>query len=85
MHFTNDASLQRPGYRYAKHGIGYVGYPTDARPSIRWSHVDGPLLRYRDGQLHWLTLWERLRCWLGWDDAESIERKRRADLFAQRC
>lgn len=49
-------------------------YPRDARPSIR-SHVDGPLLRMRDGQLHWLTPWERLLFWLGRTDAETLERK----------
>lgn len=77
MHVTNDPSWQRPDYVYNKHGIGYH---RDARPSVVWEHVDGPMLRYRDGQIHWLTLWERLRCWLGLDNAESIEKKRRPEL-----
>lgn len=81
MHIISDKSLQRPGYVYNDSGIGY---PETNRPSIRWDHIDGPLLHYRDGQMHWLTLWERLRCWWGLDDATSLERKRRPDLFTDR-
>lgn len=77
MHFISDPSLKRAGYIYNQHG---VGYPADARPYVKWKHVDGPLLVYSDGQMHWLTLWERVRCWLGKDDAESIQAKRRPDL-----
>ena len=77
MHIVSDPSLHRPGYTYNEHGVGYL---LDSEPEIVWKHVDGPLLYYRDGQMHWLTLWERLRCWLGLDDAKSIERKRRPDL-----
>lgn len=77
MHYVSDKSLRRPDYRYNQHG---VGYPIKARPSIVWDHIDGPLLYFRDGQLHWLTWWERLRCWLGYDDAMSLEFKYRPDL-----
>lgn len=77
MHIISDPSLRRHGYIYNSNG---VGYRADAQPHIRWKHIDGPLLVYRDGQMHWLTLWERFRCWRGWDDAWSIERKRRPDL-----
>ena len=77
MHIISDKSLERPDYIYNRHGIGYH---RDSRPEINWKHIDGPLLYYRDGQLHWLTLWERFCCWLGLDDAESIELKRRPDL-----
>lgn len=76
MHFVSDPSLQRPGYVYNEHGVGYV--PT--QPTIVWKHIDGPLLYYSDGQLHWLTLWERFRCWLGLDNAETIQAKRRPEL-----
>lgn len=78
MHIISDPSRQRRGYIYNSQGIGY---PADARPVINWGHIDGPLLHYRDGQLHWLTLWERLRCYLRLDDAESIEARRRPDLL----
>lgn len=77
MHFVSDKSLQRPGYTYNAHG---VGYPNDARPYIKAKHIDGPLLVYRDGQMHWLTWRERFRFWMGWEDAESIEAKRRPNL-----
>jgi hypothetical protein len=79
MHIVSHPSLQRADYRYNAHGIGYH---KDARPYIKWEHIDGPLLVYSDGQMHWLTLWERFRCWLGKDDAESIQAKRRDDLRA---
>ncbi len=77
MHIISDPSLKRPGYVYNKQGIGY---PAGSDPEIIWKHIDGPMLCARDGQLHWLTPWEMFRCWLGWDDAKSIERKRFPDL-----
>lgn len=84
MHLISDPSSKRPGYRYVmtESGLGFIGYPETARPEINWNHIDGPLLYYRDGQLHWLTLWERFRCWLGLDNAETIEAKRRPDLLS---
>jgi hypothetical protein len=77
MHIVSDPSLQRPGYRYNQYG---VGYPVGARPWIMWGHIDGPLLHSRDGQLHWLTLWERLRCKLRLDDPVTLEAKHWPDL-----
>lgn len=77
MHIASDKSLYRAGYIYNERGIGY---PAGNRPYIVWKHIDGPLLHARDGQLHWLTLWERLRCWLGFDDADSLEKKRWPEL-----
>lgn len=77
MYIVPDPSLQRPGYIYNSHGIGY---PATNRPWIMWNHIDGPLLHFRDGQLHWLTFRERIRCWFNLDDAESLEAKRRPDL-----
>ncbi len=58
-----------------------VGFPTYSRPSIQPNHIDGPLLVLRDGQLHWLTLWERIQFALGWTDAEKIEQYRRPNLM----
>ena len=57
-----------------------VSFPRDARPSIRPNHIDGPLLVFRDGQMHWLTLWERFLFHFGWIDAEKLESKRRPHL-----
>ena len=52
-----------------------------ARPVIQSHHIDGPLLYFRDGQLHWLTLWERFLFAFGWTDADKLERKRRPKLL----
>ena len=76
MHIVSDSLLQRAGYTY-RNGIGY---PNDARPYIKAKHIDGPLLVYLDGQMHWLTIKERFRFWMGWETAESLEAKRRPDL-----
>lgn len=57
-----------------------VSFELSARPSIQPNHIDGPLLVFRDGQLHWLTWLERLQFWLGMTDAAMIERKRRPNL-----
>lgn len=74
--------MHRAGYRYRETpGGGWIGVPAGNNPYINWSHIDGPMLVYADGQLHWLTFFERLRCWLGFDDALTIERRRRPDLW----
>lgn len=81
MHIINDKSLQQPDYNYIQHGKDtWFGYHKDSKPFIQYKHIDGPVLFYRDGQLHWLTIIERVRCWLKLDDAYSIERKRRPEL-----
>lgn len=80
MHIVSDKSLMRVGLVYREcPGGGWIGH-VPADPFINWTHIDGPLLYYSDGQLHWLTLWERLRCWLSLDDARTIQMKRRPDL-----
>lgn len=71
-HIISDPSLKRPGYIYNEHG---VGYPQGMKPEIIWDHIDGPLLYRSDGQLHWLTLWERFRFWLGLENVVSLDRK----------
>lgn len=65
---------------YSDRGHPGVGYPISARPSIQPNHIDGPMLVFRDGQLHWLTIWERIQFALGLTDAEKLERKRRPNL-----
>ena len=57
-----------------------IGYPADAQPSINRRHIDGPLLYLRNGEMHWLTLWERLLLLLGKVDALVLERKYRPHL-----
>jgi hypothetical protein len=57
-----------------------IGYPSSSRPRLTMKHIDGPFLTFRDGQMHWLTICERFRVWLKWDDALSLEQKLRPDL-----
>jgi hypothetical protein len=52
------------------------------RPSIKANHIDGPMLVFSDGQMHWLTPWERLLFALRWTDAEKLQRKRRKAIDA---
>lgn len=58
-----------------------VDFPISARPSIVPNHIDGPLLTFRDGQMHWLTMWERILFALGLTDADKLERKLRPKLM----
>lgn len=65
-------------------GGGFVGWPSDSEPSIQANHIDGPLLHFRNGELHWFTLWERFLFAIGRIDAESLEAKHRPHLSAQK-
>lgn len=58
-----------------------VSFQKSARPSIVSRHIDGPMLIFRDGQIHWLTMWERLLFALGLTDAEKLECKHRPNLI----
>lgn len=64
----------RHGYIEVAHGVAVEFNPDDA-PSIQWNHIDGPLLHMRSGEIHWLTLWERLRVWFDLDNAYTLEKK----------
>jgi hypothetical protein len=79
--FGSVGAPKRPGYRYENApGGGWIGWPENARPSINRRHIDGPLLYLRNGEMHWLTLWERLLLWLGKTDALALEKKYRPHL-----
>jgi hypothetical protein len=79
MHIISDASLKRAGWTYTRTpGGGFVGYSNGAVAYINWKHIDGPLLYCTNHQLHWLTLWERFRCWIGLDNAQSLDAKHAA-------
>lgn len=73
MHFISDPSLKRPGYIYQRAPSGWVGHRADSQPHINWKHIDGPLLRTSDGQLHWLTWRERFRLFFGFADIHDID------------
>ena len=78
--FASKDAPRRPGYRYERVAGGLIGYPDDARPSINRKHIDGPLLYMRNGELHWLTLWERVLLRFGKTDSFALERKYRPHL-----
>lgn len=61
-------------------GGGYIEWEAGHKPSIQPGHIDGPLLHFSDGQLHWLTIGERLTLTLGLTNAEKLERKLRPNL-----
>lgn len=61
-------------------GGGFVGWEAGHGPSINRHHIDGPVLFFSDGQMHWLTLWERLQLALGRTDATKLEAKHRPNL-----
>jgi hypothetical protein len=76
MHIISDKSMKRPGYTYQRSPGGFVGYPTDFQPAeINWKHVDGPLLYLSNGQLHWLTRWERIQLFFGRTDVHELDMK----------
>lgn len=78
MLFASEDAPKRPGYRYQRLANGgFVAWPETARPEINRKHIDGPLLYMRNGELHWLTLWERLLLWLGKTDALALEKHHR--------
>lgn len=76
MRLFSDLTIQETLER----GISRERWP---RPSIQANHIDGPLLHFTDGQLHWLGLWERLLFRLGLTDAEQLQRKLRPRLTAE--
>lgn len=57
-----------------------VSFPADAQPGLNMKHIDGPMLYFSDGQMHWLTIGERLLVALGIEDAQSLQRKLRPNL-----
>lgn len=75
MLWASDNAPRRPDYEYEPApGGGFIGYPQNARPHIR-ANIDGPLLVMRTGELHYLTLWERVLLALGRTDTLALERK----------
>lgn len=52
-----------------------IGWQKSARPHIQWNHIDGPMLSMRTGEVHWLTLWERIQLRFGWTGIHALEYK----------
>lgn len=76
MHIVSDKSMKRAGYIYRKTAGGFVGYPATFQPAtINWKHIDGPLMHLSNGQLHWLTYWERIQLLFGSIDIHELDMK----------
>lgn len=52
-----------------------ISWPSGAQPHIQPSHIDGPMLCMRTGEIHWLTFLERIQFVMGWTDAYKLESK----------
>lgn len=63
----------------AKQGMVFGGYTP---PDIVEKHIDGPLLYFSDGQIHWLTILERIQLWFGLTSAEKLQLKLRPRFMA---
>jgi hypothetical protein len=72
----------RKGWFCTETSGGIIGWEGGHGPSINRHHIDGPVLVFSDGQMHWLTLWERLQFALGRTDASKLEAKHRPNLLA---
>ena len=58
----------------------------DQRPVEKpfiYKHGEVPILRFSDGQIHWLTWKERFQVWIGKVNAGDLQRKLRPRLTAQ--
>lgn len=49
-------------------------------PIIIPNHIDGPVLVFSDGQMHWLSIAERLMVRFGMHDADSLQATLRPNL-----
>jgi hypothetical protein len=49
-------------------------------PHVMWTHIDGPLMTWA-GQLHWLTMRERIALWFGATTIEAVAQKQ----WPERC
>src|SRR4051794_7377159 len=58
------------------HAGRYGISPCPTEPRINRRHIDGPYLSALDGQIRWLSLWERLLTKLGIWNAWDIEWRR---------
>jgi hypothetical protein len=73
--------MKRPGWTYTSAPCGLIGHQQNFQPAeINWKHIDGPLLYMTNGQLHWLSYWERLQLFFGWTDVHELDLKHQRRL-----
>lgn len=78
----SDTPLRWSGERdgWVTNEIG-ISWPSPLpKPRINAKHIDGPVLFFSDGQMHWLTVVERVMVRLGIHNAESLQVKHRPNL-----
>lgn len=75
--FYNDCTLSELRDR----GIGFRGPPQP--PRINDNHIDGPVIFFSDGQMHWLSLWERFQRRYRGLTAMKLQEKLRPRLSAE--
>ena len=64
--------------RISNHGV----FCEASEPFIDWKHVDGPLLICSTGNLHWLTLGDRFRLWVGLNTIKELDERWKDQWFA---
>lgn len=64
----------RQGYVEIAPGVGVPREAVEADPTIRWNHVDGPMMTWA-GHMRWLTWRERFFLWIGRETPEGLARK----------
>ena len=52
-------------------------YEKKSLPYVQWNHIDGALLHLRNGELFWLSWWDRIQLRLKWTDVYALESKYR--------
>jgi hypothetical protein len=85
LHNIPQPHPDRPGWLCQRApGGGFIAWQADVRASIKPNHIDGPVVRFRNGEMHWLTFCERVLFRLGRIDAADLEYKYRPELFGVR-
>lgn len=56
-----------------KNRITLSTYRVGGKAFVQWNHSDGPMLVCSNGHPHWLTLWERVKLFIGLDSIESLD------------
>lgn len=64
----------RQGYVEIAPGVGVPREAAEADPTIKWKHIDGPMMTWA-GHMHWLTWRERFLLWIGRETPESLAQK----------
>lgn len=54
----------------------HITYPANASlPYINMRHIDGPFIYMRNGNIKWLSIWDRVLLFFGFTDKYKLEDK----------